>query len=70
MDIDRTTVKEILAKRLGEEKAARILEEINKAYQEGKRGEELREHLVKSIRAEGLDAEEINLTVSHAIPTS
>jgi hypothetical protein len=70
MGIDQTSVKEILVKRLGEEKAAGILKEINEAYQEGKRGEELREHLMGALRKEGLDPEEINLTVSHALPTS
>lgn len=68
MDIGEVTVKEILEKRLGEEKAARVLNEINDAYQSGKSGEELREHLTSAVKKEGLDPGEIKFVVTPIYP--
>lgn len=70
MDSNKITVKEILERRLGEEKAARVLDGINFAYQKGKRGEGLEEHYKSVLRDEGLDPEDIKFVSSHVVPTS
>ena len=59
MDIGQVTVKEILAKQLGEEKTARILKAINEAYQQGKRGNDLQEQFKDAVNREGLDPDGI-----------
>jgi uncharacterized protein with von Willebrand factor type A (vWA) domain len=63
MDIGQVTVKEILEKRLGKEKAAGVLKEINDAYQKGKRGEDLQEHFKDAIKKEGLDPGDIKFAL-------
>jgi hypothetical protein len=68
MDIGQVTVKEILEKQLGEEKAAGVLKEINNAYQEGKRGEDIQAHFKNAVKKEGLDPGEIKFVVSHVLP--
>jgi hypothetical protein len=70
MDVGQVTVNEILEKRLGEEKSARVLKEINDAYQKGKRGDDLREQFKDAIKKEGLDSGEVKVFWSHVIPTS
>ncbi|UCH92308.1 MAG: hypothetical protein JSV88_18705 [Candidatus Aminicenantes bacterium] len=69
MDIGQVTVKERLEERLGEEKAARVLEEINVAYQKGNRGETLQEHFKAAIKKEGLDPGDIKFAVTMIIPS-
>lgn len=69
MDIGQVSVKEILEKQLGEEKTARVLEEINDAYQKGKRGEELRGHFKDAVKKEGLDPDDIQVVQSHILPS-
>ncbi len=59
MDIGQVTVKEILAKQLGEEKTARVLKEINDAYQKGKRGDDLQEDFKDAVKREGLDPDDV-----------
>lgn len=68
MDIGEVTVKDILEKRLGEEKAANVLKGINDAYQSGKNGEELQEHLFSAVKKEGLNPGEIKFVYSHVLP--
>jgi hypothetical protein len=70
MDIGEVTVKEILEKQLGEEKAAGVLKEVNEAYQKGKRGEELQELFKDALKNEGLDPGDVKFTHSHVVPTS
>lgn len=69
MDIGKVTVKEILEKKLGEEKTTRVLNEFNDAFQKGKRGEELREHFKDAVKKEGLDPGDIQFVQSHVLPT-
>jgi hypothetical protein len=69
MDMSQVTVKEILEKRLGDEKATMILEDINDAHQKGKSGEEFREYVRDAVKKEGLDPGEIKFVVSHVLPT-
>jgi uncharacterized protein YpuA (DUF1002 family) len=59
MDIGQVTVKEILAKQLGEEKTAGVLKEINDAYQKGKRGDDLQEDFKDAVKREGLDPDDV-----------
>lgn len=58
MDIGQVTVKDILGKHLGEEKTARVLKEINNAFQKGKRGDDLQEQFKDAVKKEGLDPDD------------
>jgi hypothetical protein len=69
MDSGQVTVERILAKRLGEEKAARVLKGINDTYQKGKRGEDLQAYFKDAVKKEGLDPGEIKFVISHVVPT-
>jgi hypothetical protein len=68
MDSGQVTVKEILEKRLGKKKAARVLKRINDAYQNGMSGEELQEHLTNAVKKEGFDPAEIKFVVTPIYP--
>jgi len=70
MDIGQVTIKEILTRRLGEEGTARVLKEINEAYQKGKGGDDLREQFEDAVKKEGLDPDDVNLVVNNVIPNS
>jgi IS4 transposase len=69
MDIGQITVKDLLVKHLGEESAARVIKDINGAYQEGKRGESIREHVEYLFEREGLDPGDVKFVMSHVLPT-
>ena len=69
MDIGQMTVKDLLVKQLGEEKAARVLKRINNAYQKGINGTGIREQVVDSLKKEGLDPGDIKFAMSHVLPT-
>jgi hypothetical protein len=68
MDIGQITVKDLLVKHLGEKSAVRVLKEINTAYQLGKRGESIREHVEDVFKQEGLDPGAIKFVMSHVLP--
>jgi len=68
VDIGQITVKEILEKRLGAEKVARVLKEINDVYHSGKSEEEFQEHLTLAVKKEGLDPGEIKFVVTPIYP--
>ena len=68
MDIGELTVKEILTRRLGEEGAARVLKEINDAYQKGKRGDDLRKRFEDAVKKEGLDPDDVHFFVNNVLP--
>ena len=69
MDSGQVTVKEILEKHLGEEKAARVLKKIDETYRQGKRGEGIREQVEEALKKEGLDPGDIKFVMSHVLPT-
>jgi hypothetical protein len=70
MDIGQvTTVRDLLVKHLGEERAARVSKEIDEAYQKGRRGEGIRAQVEDALKKEGLDPGGFKFVMSHVLPT-
>jgi len=69
MGMGQMTVKDVLTRQLGEERAASVLREVDDAYREGNNGEALREHLTDSLKRQGLDASEIKFVIDPVIPS-
>ena len=70
MKHDDITLKSLLEARLGNEKAARVLNRVNEAVQEGKQGEELETYFAELLENEGYNPGDIKSTTTHAIPSS
>lgn len=68
MDFGGITIREILEKKLGKEAAARIINEINNAHQQGKRGEDLRKHFKDTLAQDGFDTLDSSYSCVIAIP--
>ena len=68
MDLGQLTVKQILEKRLGDEKATGLLKEVNDVYQQGKRGKELQKHLMDAIKRQGIDPGEVKFVIDPIFP--
>ena len=54
-DLGKVTVKDILAGKIGEEAADRVVQKLNDAHQKGKRGDDLKELFKDAMSEEGHD---------------
>jgi len=54
-DLGKVTVKAILADKIGEEAADRVVQQLNDAHQKGKRGDELKKQFKDAMSKEGYD---------------
>jgi hypothetical protein len=67
-DFGGITVREILEKKLGKKTSDKIIKEVNNAYKQGKRGEELRKLFNDILAREGHDKPDFSLGLVIAIP--
>ena len=68
LDFGGKTVREILEKKLGKKTSDKIIKEVNNAYKQGKRGEELRKIFNDILAKEGYDKPDFTLGLVTAIP--
>jgi hypothetical protein len=68
LDFGEKTVREILEKKLGKDAADRIINEVNNAHQQGKRGEELIKHFKDTLAKGGHDTSDSSYSCIIAIP--
>jgi uncharacterized protein with von Willebrand factor type A (vWA) domain len=54
-DLGQKTVKDILAGKIGKEAADRVVNQLNDAHQQGKRGDDLKKHFQDAMAKEGHD---------------
>lgn len=55
LDLGQVTVKDILSGKIGKEAADRVVKQLNKAHQQGKRGDELKKQFKDAMAEEGHD---------------
>lgn len=53
MDFGERTLKQALEKKLGTEKAAKVIKSLSEAHDQGKSGEELHKHYKAALAQEG-----------------
>ncbi len=59
MDIGSVTIKDLLEKKMGEQKAAKVLKKVDHACSKGITGDELRDVFKEAIEKEGHEPESI-----------
>lgn len=60
MDISNKTLKELLDEKMGPEKSETLLKHINKGYQKGLRGDDLKNHINNGLKKNGHDASDLS----------
>jgi hypothetical protein len=68
MDFGGKTVREILEKKLGKDAADQIVNEVNNAHQQGKRGEDLMKHFKDTLAQGGYDTSDSSFSMVIAVP--
>ena len=68
MDFGGKTVRDILEKQLGKDAADNVINEINEAHKQGKRGEKLRQHFKDILARDGHDTSDSSYGCIIAIP--
>ncbi len=68
LDFGGKTVREIFEKKVGKDAAKKIIKEVNNAYKQGKRGEELKKHFKDFLAKEGYDKPDFILGFVIAVP--